>query len=87
MKKYYFTIETNWLGRPKRIATTFEEAFSHIGEYNEEWTDRGTCRIYKVDEELRQVEEWRYWKGKLEEHQILVDRTWKTLEKNFVRGN
>ncbi len=69
MKTYYLIRESNneYTSSYRRICTSLEEAESHVMEYEDWYCPRGTCSIYKVDEQFNVLERRHYREGKLYE--------------------
>ena len=71
MKKYYIiSVETGEYGQSQRvrICESFEEAKSHIMEYEDWWDEKGTCSITEENEECHLLQMWFFSNGEQTSH-------------------
>jgi hypothetical protein len=79
MDEKFYIIRSLW--SLYRISSSFEEIKSHIFEYADDWTPKGTCCIEKVNSKCECLEKWYFFGGELEEHSKLVNHEW--ITENF----
>ena len=70
MKNYYIIyVETGeYESIATRICESFDEAKSHIMEYEGWWSDKGTCCIKEINENCRCLQTWLFKNGEQTRH-------------------